>query len=168
MTLEHSFSSRVVWAGSSGLGTRLSEFDPSWYVSAPGKPVLHGSHAPHFGGDPQKMNPEDLVVSAISACHMLWYLRLAAEAGMSVISYQDEPLAVTVTDENGAGRFKRVLLRPRLQMEHGSDKTEADLLHNEAQDHCVIGRSLACPIEVQAKYTFVEPTPSGYRGAFET
>ncbi len=40
------------------------------------------------------MNPEDLLMSSLAACHMLWYLHLASAAGVTVVGYQDSPTAV--------------------------------------------------------------------------
>lgn len=40
------------------------------------------------------MNPEDLLLSALSACHMLWYLHYASDVGIVVTSYSDSPLGV--------------------------------------------------------------------------
>ncbi|MCS5946318.1 OsmC family protein [Klebsiella variicola subsp. variicola] len=50
-----------------------------------GKEPIHCSNDPLLGGDPGKMNPEDLLLSSLSACHMLWYLHLASDAGITVI-----------------------------------------------------------------------------------
>jgi hypothetical protein len=41
-------------------------------------------------GDPERYNPEELLVSSLSTCHMLWYLHLCAEARLVVLEYVDE------------------------------------------------------------------------------
>jgi len=81
----HDFESVIVWTGNLGDGTRTYRgYDRTWDIALPGKSVIHCSNDPLLGGDPSKMNPEDLLISALSACHILWYLHLASNAGIVV------------------------------------------------------------------------------------
>ena len=45
--------------------------------------------APDWGGDPAHTNPEQALASALSSCHMMTFLALAAKAGWPVASYHD-------------------------------------------------------------------------------
>ena len=54
-----------------------------------------------LGGDPARPNPEDLLLSALSACHMLWFLHLASGKGIVVRSYEDAPLGVEAARRAG-------------------------------------------------------------------
>src|SRR3546814_4966266 len=84
---------RIEWTGNRGEGTRSYRgYDRSWSVTTPGQPVIHCSNDPRLGGDPGLPNPEDMLLSALAACHMLWYLHLASAAGIVVQSYQDTPI----------------------------------------------------------------------------
>ncbi|MEL6992893.1 MAG: OsmC family peroxiredoxin, partial [Pseudomonadota bacterium] len=86
---QHDFTSRVVWTGNRGAGTaHYKAYDRTWNVETPGKPVIHCSNAPLLGGDPTLHNPEDMLISALSACHMLWYLHLASDDGIAVTAYR--------------------------------------------------------------------------------
>src|SRR3546814_6247182 len=81
------FTSRIEWTGNRGEGTRSYRgYDRSWSVTTPGQPVIHCSNDPRLGGDPGLPNPEDMLLSALAACHMLWYLHLASAAGIVVQS----------------------------------------------------------------------------------
>jgi len=51
---------------------RLTKDISTWDIAVPGKEVVHCSNDPLLGGDPSKLNPEDFLLSALSACHMLW------------------------------------------------------------------------------------------------
>ena len=105
---EHDYTARVVWTGNRGEGTRhYKGYDRTWNVETPGKPVIHCSNDPLLGGNPGLHNPEDMLIAALSACHMLWFLHLASDAGIAVQSYEDDPLAVGETDSAGASRFLR-------------------------------------------------------------
>lgn len=59
-------------------------------VDVDGKPPLKASADPAFRGDPELHNPEDLLVAALSQCHMLWYLALCSTSGIVVTAYQDD------------------------------------------------------------------------------
>jgi organic hydroperoxide reductase OsmC/OhrA len=153
MTKLHEYTSALVWTGNRGEGTRTYRgYDRSWEIRTPGKAVIACSNDPLLGGDPARPNPEDLLLSALSACHMLWYLHLASKAGIVVHNYRDEPLGVGETAPDGAGRFVRAVLRPVIEVEQGSDLALADSIHGQVHHYCFIARSVAFPIEHQARY----------------
>ena len=83
----HDYTTRILWTGNRGEGTaHYKAYDRTWDIAVPGKAVVHCSNDPLLGGDPAKMNPEDLLLSALSSCHMLWYLHYASDAGIVVTS----------------------------------------------------------------------------------
>ena len=51
--------------------------------------MIRGSADPAYRGDAGRHNPEDMLVAALSACHMLWYLHLCSAAGIVVTAYED-------------------------------------------------------------------------------
>lgn len=150
---EHDYTARVVWTGNRGQGTAsYTGYDRSWNVETPGKPVIRCSNDPLLGGDPGLHNPEDMLIAALSACHMLWFLHLASDAGIAVQAYSDDPLAVGETDAQGASRFLRATLRPRITVPAGTDLEMADRLHGEVHRFCFIARSVNFPVEYKARY----------------
>lgn len=154
----HEYRGGVRWTGNRGEGTLgYRSYDRAWDLAVPGKPVLHCSNDPLLGGDASKYNPEDMLLSALSACHMLWYLHLAAKAGIVVHAYEDEPVGIGESLPNGAGRFQSAVLRPRIELAPDSDVAAADALHHEIHQYCFIARSVAFPISYEA--TYVEHRP---------
>ncbi len=152
---EHDYTARVVWTGNRGQGTATYKgYDRTWNVETPGKPVIHCSNDPLLGGDPTLHNPEDMLIAALSACHMLWYLHLASNAGIAVSAYRDDPLAVGETDKTGASRFLRATLRPEITVPVGTDLAVADAVHHEIGKVCFIARSVNFPIAHEATYFF--------------
>ncbi len=150
---EHDYGSRIIWTGNRGQGTRTYRgYDRTWDIVTPGKPVVHCSNDPLLGGDPTRHNPEDLLISALASCHMLWFLHLAHVAGIEVRGYQDDPLAVGETLANGASRFLRATLRPTITLAPGSDAALADTLHPKVHDVCFIARSVNFPVSCAATY----------------
>lgn len=153
MAREHEYSARVVWTGNRGEGTaHYKSYDRTWNVETRGKPVIHCSNDPLLGGDPGLHNPEDMLISALSACHMLWFLHLASDAGIAVQSYEDDPIAVGETDSAGASRFLRATLRPRVAVPAGTDLARVDALHAQVHAFCFIARSVNFPVIYAARY----------------
>lgn len=157
MTKLHDFVSAIIWTGNRGAGTdSYRGYDRSWDIALPGKDVIHCSNDPLLGGDPTKMNPEDLLISALSACHMLWYLHLAAKEGIVVTDYRDQPVGQGETLPNGAGRFLSAILRPVITVKPGADLELAAALHEKIHGFCFIARSVNFPVIYQPSFHFDE------------
>lgn len=151
--MTHLYHSRVVWTGNRGQGTATYRgYDRTWDIAVPGKPVIACSNDPLLGGDPARMNPEDLLLSALSACHMLWFLHYAADAGIVVTSYEDRPKGVGEVAPSGAGRFVSATLRPRVTVRRGADLALAELLHHRIHEVCFIARSVAFPVRIEPEF----------------
>jgi organic hydroperoxide reductase OsmC/OhrA len=150
---QHDYTARIIWTGNRGEGTKTYRgYDRSWDIITSGKPIIHCSNDPLLGGDPTLPNPEDLLLSSLSACHMLWYLHLASGAGITVLSYQDDPVGVGETSPNGAGRFLRATLKPHIVVRVGNDLAEAEAIHHRIHEFCFIARSLNFPVSCEATY----------------
>ena len=118
----HEYISHVVWTGNRGDGTaRYRGYDRTWDIAVPGKSIVHCSNDPLLGGDPSKMNPEDLLLSSLSSCHMLWYLHLASNAKIVVHRYTDDPLGFGEVHPDGSGQFRSATLRPSIVVGSGTD-----------------------------------------------
>lgn len=156
MTNRHEYQSKIVWTGNRGEGTRTyKRYDRTWEIRTDGKPPVPCSNDPLLGGDPTLHNPEDLLVSALSSCHMLWYLHLASNAGIAVSAYEDAPIAVGETEPSGAGRFLSATLRPKITVPAGTDIAKADAIHGEIHKVCYIARSVNFPVKFEAEYVEV-------------
>jgi organic hydroperoxide reductase OsmC/OhrA len=144
----HRYAIRLDWTGNEGTGTSgYGAYSRSHDLNARGKPAILGSADPAFRGDPARWNPEELLVASLSACHQLWYLHLCAEAGIVVEAYSDDASGVMVEQEDGAGQFESVTLRPRTRLLRGADEQRARALHDEAAKMCFIARSVSFRVE---------------------
>ena len=148
-TRTYRYALEVRWTGNTGEGTRTYTSYTRDYVIAEGaKPPLAGSSDPAFRGDPGRYNPEEMLLGALSACHMLWYLHLAAEAGTVVTDYTDRPTGTMEVGRGGIGRFTAATLRPRIVVAAGADLALADSLHGPAHQRCFIVNSINFPLEI--------------------
>lgn len=151
----HEYSSTIIWTGNRGNGTSsYRAYDRTWDVAVPGKAAIHCSNDPLLGGDPTKMNPEDLLLSALSACHMLWYLHYASEAKVVVTTYEDSPLGIGEVAKGGAGRFISAILRPRITVYAGTDIETATAIHHRIHEVCFIARSVNFPVTYEPTFLF--------------
>jgi len=77
---KHHYELKVEWTGDGGKGTRnYKSYNRNYRISAGGKyGEINGSADLDFLGDKTKYKPEDLFLSSISTCHMLWYLHLCS------------------------------------------------------------------------------------------
>jgi organic hydroperoxide reductase OsmC/OhrA len=143
MDKRHSYSVQVRWTGNRGQGTgSYTSYDRAHDIVAPGKPVIPGSSDPAFRGDRSRYSPEDMLVAALSACHMLWYLHLCADAKIVVTEYSDDASGSMVETADGGGHFTEVVLRPTAVIEPGADPAAAAALHERAHALCFIASSV--------------------------
>lgn len=151
--MRHDFVSDIVWTGNRGSGTSgYRAYDRTWDIAIPGRAVVHCSNDPILGGDPAKMNPEDLLLSALSACHMLWYLHYASDAGIVVHAYRDRPVGHAASEPSGAGRFVAAVLRPEITVAPGTDLRHAAVIHDRIHQVCFIARSVNFPVTCEPRF----------------
>lgn len=154
---EHRYATTVRWTGNTGGGTAsYRAYRRDHAIEAAGKPPIPGSSDPQFRGDRTRWNPEELLVASLSACHQLWYLHLAAEAGVVVTAYEDRAAGTMAETADGGGRFVRVVLRPEVTLAAGSDAARARALHERAHALCFIARSVNFPVEIEARVVVEE------------
>ncbi|MCZ4279199.1 OsmC family protein [Kiloniella laminariae] len=148
MTQNHSYQTHLVWTGNRGTGTETYKaYDRDYNILITGKPSLPGSSDPAFRGDKSRHNPEDMLLGAISSCHMLWYLHLCSVNKITVLEYEDRATATMSMNSDGSGQFTSALLRPEVTISKNSDPAVAEKLHHSASEMCFIARSVNFPIK---------------------
>ena len=146
----HHYTIDVAWTGNTGTGTKTYRgYERSHTISAPGKPVIEGSSDPAFRGDASRYNPEEMLVAALSTCHMLSYLHVCAVAGIVVVDYQDKATGTMVETADGGGHFTEVTLHPVVTITDASQVEAANALHHKAGKLCFIAASCNFPVEHQ-------------------
>ena len=154
MARTHRYELTVRWTGDTGSGTSgYRRYRRDHEVLASGKPPILGSADPAFRGDPQRWNPEELLLAALSQCHMLWYLHLASVAGVVVVSYEDTPEGTMTEHSDGSGEFTEVVLRPAVTVADPDMVEPAGPLHGQAHRYCYIARSVAFPVRHDPRIT---------------
>ena len=149
----HRYKTSVEWTGNTGTGTEsYRSYQRSHTIRAEGKDEkILASSDPAFLGDKSKYNPEDLFLSSLSACHMLWYLHLCSAHKVVVTAYRDEASGIMTEDQEGGGRFTEVTLHPSVSVADAGMVAQADALHEEANRKCFIANS--CNFKVRHEAT---------------
>lgn len=158
MARHHSYHLTVLWTGNEGAGTRdYRSYQRSHTIHIAGKPDLLCSSDPHFRGDKTRHNPEELFLASIASCHMLWYLHLCANEGITVMDYKDDATGIMSEDAGGRGHFTEVTLHPVTTISDPAKESQALALHESANKFCYIANSCNFPIRHKPICRIVAP-----------
>lgn len=119
-----------------------------------GAGALTVSAAAAYRGDGTKADPEDLLVAALSSCHMLSFLAICAKKELAVESYRDdaEGFLETAASAGSPGKLwlTRVILRPHVVFSGGARPTSAEIehMHHLAHQACFIANSVKTDVRV--------------------
>ncbi|MDT0319619.1 OsmC family protein [Streptomyces millisiae] len=147
-TREHGYAVTVRWAGNTGEGTAgYRSYSRDTEITAAGKPTMIVASADRtFVGDPERWNPEEMLVAALSQCHMLSYLALCALKGVVVTGYEDVARGTMEEGAGIAGHFTDVVLAPVVTVAEESMLPAATELHEDAHRACFIANSVNFPV----------------------
>ncbi len=120
--------------------------------------VVSGSSSPSVVPEPMSdaaaMDPEEALVASVASCHMLWFLSLAQNAGLDILSYADRAEGEMGRIAPGRMAITRIILRPLIAFAgRQPDSAELDRLHHQAHERCFIANSLNSEIVVEARYS---------------
>ncbi|KDN55482.1 OsmC family protein [Flavobacterium seoulense] len=140
MGFKHLFKAKLNW------NLVFKRYIKTHQISIDGKAILDVSAAKAFKGDPNLYNPEDLLLSSVTSCHMMSYLYVCSQNNITVISYEDNAEATLEVLENGSGRIVEIRLFPKVIIQEKEKTEEALSLHTKANELCFIANSCNFPI----------------------
>ena len=145
----------IEWAGGAAAGDFLKlRYTREHRWTFDGGAVVDGSSSPSVvpapWSNPRAVDPEEAFVAAISSCHMLTFLFVAAKAGFAVASYRDEAVGVMTRTPAGVAWVSRVTLSPKITYAGDRQPTAEELakLHHAAHEGCFIANSVKTEIVV--------------------
>jgi organic hydroperoxide reductase OsmC/OhrA len=145
----HRYGTRLEWAGSTADG--YGGYSRAHSLTAPpARATLELSSDAAFAGDPERLNPEQLLVASASSCQLLEFLALAAKARIDVLAYDDEAEG-TMDESDEPARIQRIVLRPRIRVAPGTSHDRVRRLVDLAHEHCYVANSLRSEIVVEAE-----------------
>ena len=150
------FRASVDWALEAGEDFEKGRYGRGHSVMFEPGPRVRGTASAHVVGnkwaEEGAVDPEQMLVASISACHMLSFLHVARLAGFVVTRYRDD--AEGLMEKNAEGRIAvtRVALRPAIDWDgRAPEPVELDHLHHQAHEACFIGNSVRTEIVVETR-----------------
>ncbi|GLH73272.1 peroxiredoxin [Geothrix limicola] len=135
--MAHHYPLQLNWTGN----TLEGSYTRNATVTTDGKHPLSVSSAPEYAGDPTRWNPEDLLGSALSTCHMLTFLALCSKAKVEVVGYEDHAEAVLDTIDK-VTRVTEIHLRPVIRVTRGTSMAKVVELFEKAHKYCFVANSI--------------------------
>ena len=130
-------------------------FSRAHTISFDGGTEVPASASPHVVGKwavEAAVDPEEMLVAALSSCHMLSFLHVARVAGFAVKAYGDHAEGATAEIAPRRIAVTKVTLRPKIEWAGAApNKEELDRLHHEAHDICFIANSVKTEVTVAAE-----------------
>lgn len=144
---EHTASIR--WSND-GPGMAYETYPRDHHWAFEGGPGVPASAAPGYGGGAGRVDPEEALVAAAAACHMLTFLAIAAKKKLVVARYADDAVGHLEKDAEGRLAVTRIELRPVVEFAPGTTLPAADLakLHDSAHRNCFIANSIRSTVTV--------------------
>jgi organic hydroperoxide reductase OsmC/OhrA len=144
---DHQYQLKMQWTGNLGTGTsHYRAYERKHTISFANKPDLLASADPTFRGEPTRYNPEELLLAALSGCHMMSFLHVCVNAGVVVTAYEDHAIGSMVVNPDGSGRFIAVVLNPIVTVADVSMMNQMTDLHHKANQLCFIANSCNFPV----------------------
>lgn len=148
------YTAQILWqrGGQDFIGNRYSR---RHLIRFDGGAELTGSSSPHVVplpmSDPAGVDPEEAFVAALSSCHMLWFLALAAKQRYCVERYTDNAEGIMARNAAGKMAMTQVTLRPAaiFSGEKLPTREQLDALHHRAHEECFIANSVTTEVRCE-------------------
>jgi organic hydroperoxide reductase OsmC/OhrA len=155
MSKHHEYGAEVQWQRAPHEAFTDNRYSRKHRLRFDGGTEVPGSSSPLVVplpmSDAAAVDPEEAFVASLAACHMLWFLSLAAQQGHVVDSYRDA--AIGAMTKNAAGKLwiSSVTLRPAVRF-GGERQPSAEALlqlHHRAHEECFIANSVKSEVRCE-------------------
>lgn len=135
--------SRLIWSRNTAQPFTYESYVRDHQITMESGLAFEASAAPDFKGNPALTNPEELLVAALSSCHMLTFLAVCAKKGFVVSRYEDQAVGTLGKPETGPMQVTTCVLKPRVDFEGvAPDRETLTKLHEQAHRGCFIANSV--------------------------
>jgi organic hydroperoxide reductase OsmC/OhrA len=142
MSSTHIFNAQLNWQVNQKFYSKNSrKIGKNHQVNIEGKEILNISAVKAFKGDPELLNPEDLLLTALTSCHMMSYLYVCSQHQIEVLSYIDNSEGILEVEDSGKGQFTKIELNPIVTIKDPEYLELAKELHLKAHKLCFIANS---------------------------
>ncbi|MEO6521216.1 MAG: OsmC family protein [Mucilaginibacter sp.] len=152
---EHHYLTNITWTGNTGEGTKTPRsYERDHTIQVEGKPAIPGTSEVSMLGNKVRYNPEELLLAALSACHMLVYLYLCSQNKIVVTAYIDKATGTMQDTPDGGGHFTEAILKPEITINGEVERLLLQQLHQDANKQCYIANSCNFPVRHEPVYFF--------------
>ena len=148
------YSATILWQRN-GAAFTDQRYSRAYVMKFDGGAEVPGSSSPHTVplpySDAAAVDPEEAFVAALSSCHLLWFLHLAAKRGFVVERYEDRADGVMAKNAEGKWAMTLVTLRPRAEFagERRPARADIEALHHAAHEECYIANSVKSEVRCE-------------------
>jgi organic hydroperoxide reductase OsmC/OhrA len=123
-------------------------------VIVPASSAVHSVPLPYSKAE--NVDPEEGLVAAISSCHMLTFLYLAAKSRFVVDSYEDTAVGTMAKDSRGRQAITTVVLAPQVLFSGSREPNDEIVkeLHHDAHEQCYVANSVRSEISVAGEWRY--------------
>ena len=146
------YTADISWTLKDGEEFLNGRYSRGHTLSFDGGTIIPASASPHVVGkwaEEAAVDPEEMLVAALSNCHMLSFLHVARLAGFAVAAYRDHAEGSMEAIAPGKQAVTKVVLHPQIEWTGAApDKGEVDHMHHEAHEVCFIANSVKTKVIV--------------------
>ncbi len=152
--MAHEYTATIRWTRQEGEDFSDNRYSRGHVWAFDGGIEVPGSSSPLVVPLPlsrqDAVDPEEAFVAALSSCHMLTFLSIAAKKRFVVDSYEDKALGVMTKNQNGKLYVSRVTLDPRIEFSGDRLPTPEQIadMHHLAHKECFIANSVLTDVAV--------------------
>ena len=152
---KHEYGAEVLWQRAAHEVFTDSRYSRRHRLRFDGGAEVPGSSSPLSVplpmSDASAVDPEEAFVASISACHMLWFLAIAAKQGYVVDRYRDAAAGVMTKNASGKLWLSTVTLRPEVTFGGAQPPSDEVLqqLHHRAHEECFIANSVKSEVRCE-------------------
>lgn len=149
------YTAEVKWTRGKDEAFSDNKYSRGHTWSFDGGVTVPASSSPHVVPLPYSVeanvDPEEALVAALSSCHMLVFLSIAAKRNYVVESYVDNAVGIMEDDENGRTFVSKVTLRPKITFfgERQPTVEQLEKLHHISHENCFIANSVKTEVTTE-------------------
>jgi len=142
------YTAEIVWQRASQEVFTDSKYSRAHQWNFDGGATVAASPSPHIVPLPysvaENVDPEEAFIAALSSCHMLFFLEVAAKRNLIVDNYQDLAIGILAKNRDGRVSMTKVTLRPQVKFsgEKCPTPTQLEKMHHQAHEQCFLANSV--------------------------
>ncbi|NRA55812.1 MAG: OsmC family protein [Gammaproteobacteria bacterium] len=142
------YTAEILWQRASQEVFTDSKYSRAHQWRFDGGATVAASPSPHIVAAPysvaENVDPEEAFIAALSSCHMLFFLEIAAKRNLIVDNYQDLAIGIMAKNSDGKISMTKVTLRPHVKFsgEKCPTPTQLEKMHHQAHDQCFLANSV--------------------------